>query len=175
MKKLAIILVCAAAGLGLYFLLATPRQPAVLDATFFGEIKRVTLQFDLYDGSPPKSVEVTSAALIAEMFKDFQVVPKRECDCDHMESVIIHAAEGNFEASICDHCFDLLEPGWYYTMHPGFYNAFHKEAVQSSRVRLDAPRIMCCLDTETRLDAFCHATTASVVRLDAPYSGMRNQ
>ena len=41
------LLLCAAVGLGLYFLPAKLMQPKVLDATFFGEIGRVTLQVDV--------------------------------------------------------------------------------------------------------------------------------
>jgi len=75
---------------------------------------------------PAETLEITDEDAIREFASLVKLVPKKSCECAHLQGVIFWRDGVSLRATICEHCFDIGTTRWVrnYQMPPQLYETF---------------------------------------------------
>ncbi len=89
---------------------------------------------------PAETLEITDRDAIDEFVSAIRLIPKKSCECAHLQGVIFWKDGVSLRASICNHCFDIGDKRWVrnYQMPPKLYETFLQLAKEhNKKIRLD--------------------------------------
>jgi hypothetical protein len=89
-------------------------------------IRSVTLELDLRGPDERRRRVLVDRATIDPLLAAARFEPKDPCACAHVERMEFATDGGMIKASLCNHCFDVLEGKTvsHYAMTPEFYAEF---------------------------------------------------
>jgi hypothetical protein len=125
---IALLAVAALPGCGRRPRSALPLEDCLLSKGYLaGHVVKVELDIRDVSGQGRKVV-LEKPEQIRALLSCGTLVKEPPCRCAHLEMVTFHGKQGNVTASICEHCFDILNGNKVdcFSMPPGFYALFQE-------------------------------------------------